>query len=106
MVPLERLEELLHQVLDTTERACAVSCVPDSSRGERVVVLYMKAAIEPLIPGVPDWIKRLAATGIPALWVPSAKDFYEIGEIPTLGSGKLDLQGLKQAALTVTGSVA
>lgn len=106
MVPLERLEELLHQVLETTERACAVSCVPDSSRGERVVVLYMKAAIEPLIPGVPDWIKRLAATGIPALWVPSAKDFYEIGEIPTLGSGKLDLQGLKQAALTVTGSVA
>ena len=104
MVPLERLEELLHEVLATTERACAVACVPDSSRGERVVVLYLKPMVDPLVPGLSDWVKKLAATGIPALWVPSARDFFVVDEIPTLGSGKLDLQGLRKAALEITGT--
>ena len=104
MVPLERLEELLHEVIATTERACAVSCVPDTSRGERVVVLFLKPAVDPLVPSVAEWIKKLSATGIPALWVPSAKDFFAVEEIPTLGSGKLDLQGLRAAALKITGT--
>lgn len=104
MVPLERLEELLHEVLNTTERACAVSCVPDTSRGERVVVLFLRTAMDQGIPSVSDWIKKLSATGIPALWVPSAKDFFAVEEIPTLGSGKLDLQGLRTAALKITGT--
>lgn len=104
MVPLERLEELLHEVLNTTERACAVSCVPDTSRGERVVVLYLKPAVDTLVPSIGDWVKKLMATGIPALWIPSAKDFHSVEEIPTLGSGKLDLQGLRTAALKVAGS--
>jgi len=103
MVPLERVEELLHEVLPTTERACAVSCVPDSSRGERVVVLYVKATVDPLAGSVAEWVKRLTATGIPALWIPGPRDFFPVEEIPTLGSGKIDLQALKKAALLATG---
>src|SRR5207248_3842424 len=41
MVPLEKVEEELHEVLGTSDRVCAVTCVPDESRGERLVVLYL-----------------------------------------------------------------
>ncbi len=42
MVPLEKIEEVLHDILGTSERVCAVTCVPDEARGERLVVLYLR----------------------------------------------------------------
>ena len=36
MVPLEKVEEALHEVLGAAERVCAVACVPDETRGERL----------------------------------------------------------------------
>src|SRR5262249_7773243 len=45
MVPLEKVEEELHEVLGTSERVCAVTCVPCEARGERLVVLYIPAAL-------------------------------------------------------------
>ncbi|MCA9082307.1 MAG: hypothetical protein KDA58_17225, partial [Planctomycetaceae bacterium] len=72
----------------------AVTAVPDSSRGERLVVVYrdLPCTIE-------DLIKRLAATGVPKLWLPSSNCFVQVPEIPILGTGKLDLRALKQVAL-------
>ncbi|HMF12547.1 MAG TPA: AMP-binding protein, partial [Gemmataceae bacterium] len=40
MVPLERLEDEIHAVLQTSERVCVVTCVPDEARGERLIVLH------------------------------------------------------------------
>src|SRR5262249_4143402 len=37
MVPLERVEDELHKILDTSDRVCAIACVPDEARGERLV---------------------------------------------------------------------
>jgi acyl-[acyl-carrier-protein]-phospholipid O-acyltransferase/long-chain-fatty-acid--[acyl-carrier-protein] ligase len=95
MVPLERIEEVLHEVLGTTERVCAVTCVPDEARGERVVVLYTSQ------PGleVRPWQQGLGDRGLPNLWLPCERDFFAVPELPVLGSGKLNLQRLKEMAL-------
>jgi acyl-[acyl-carrier-protein]-phospholipid O-acyltransferase/long-chain-fatty-acid--[acyl-carrier-protein] ligase len=99
MVPLEKVEEELHDVLGTSERVCAVTCVPDESRGERVVVLYVaENGLD-----VRSWCKGLGARGLPNLWVPAERDFFRVGELPVLGSGKLNLKRVKEMALELAG---
>ena len=44
MVPLEKIEEELHGLLNTTERMLAVASVPDEKKGERLVVLHLSAS--------------------------------------------------------------
>jgi acyl-[acyl-carrier-protein]-phospholipid O-acyltransferase/long-chain-fatty-acid--[acyl-carrier-protein] ligase len=95
MVPLERIEEVLHEVLGTSERVCAVTCVPDEARGERIVVLYTPH--EGL--DVRVWYQQLGSRGLPNLWVPGERDFLRVSELPLLGSGKLNLQRVKEMAL-------
>ncbi len=95
MVPLEKIEEMLHEVLGTCERVCAVTCVPDESRGERVVVLYVRQdGLE-----VRPWCQQLSSRGLPKLWLPSERDFFVVPEMPVLGSGKLNLQRVKEMAV-------
>src|SRR5262249_15981503 len=61
MVPLEKIEELLHEVLGTSERVCVVTCVPDECRGERLVVLYLQQdGLE-----VRPWCQQLSRRGLP-----------------------------------------
>jgi acyl-[acyl-carrier-protein]-phospholipid O-acyltransferase/long-chain-fatty-acid--[acyl-carrier-protein] ligase len=95
MVPHGRIEDELHQILETTERLCVVTAVPDEKKGERLVVLHT-----PLNgTDVSCLWKRLNERGLPNLWVPGAKDFYQIDQIPVLGSGKVDLRQCKDIAL-------
>jgi acyl-[acyl-carrier-protein]-phospholipid O-acyltransferase/long-chain-fatty-acid--[acyl-carrier-protein] ligase len=94
MVPLEKIEELLHEILDTSERVCAVTCVPDESRGERIVVLYT-----PQVGELHGWYQQLCGRGLPNLWMPAERDFFRVAELPVLGSGKLNLQRVKEMAL-------
>jgi acyl-[acyl-carrier-protein]-phospholipid O-acyltransferase/long-chain-fatty-acid--[acyl-carrier-protein] ligase len=98
MVPLEKIEEILHEILGTTERVCAVTCVPDEARGERLIVLYLNQdGLEARL-----WSQQLSSRGLPNLWVPSDRDFYAVPELPVLGSGKLNLQRVKEMALDLT----
>jgi len=101
MVPLERIEDDLHALLETSERVCAVTCVPDITRGERIIVLYLPELLNSFGVDPKVWIKKLSAKGLPNLWVPSEKDFHPVKEIGTLGSGKLDLASLKSTALSL-----
>jgi acyl-[acyl-carrier-protein]-phospholipid O-acyltransferase/long-chain-fatty-acid--[acyl-carrier-protein] ligase len=95
MVPLERIEEVLHEVLGTSERVCAVTCVPDEARGERIVVLYISyEGLE-----VRAWCQQVSSRGLPNLWVPAERDFVRVAELPLLGSGKLNLQRVKEMAV-------
>ena len=98
MVPLERVEEELNEALGASEKVGAVSCVPDESRGERLVVLYAAKPLADLGFDVPKWQQALSGRGLPNLWVPSPRDFYAVPELPHLGSGKLDLKRLKEMA--------
>jgi acyl-[acyl-carrier-protein]-phospholipid O-acyltransferase / long-chain-fatty-acid--[acyl-carrier-protein] ligase len=99
MAPLEKIEEELNEVLGTSEKVGAVACVPDESRGERLVVLYVEKALAEHGMDAAKWQQALSGRGLPNLWIPSPRDFYAVPELPHLGSGKLDLKGLKDKAM-------
>jgi len=94
MVPLEKVEDELHAILQSNERLVAVTAIPDGKQGERLVVLHL-----PLPIGVGDLWKKLNERGLPNLYVPSQRDFHAVQELPILGSGKLDLKKCKEKAL-------
>jgi acyl-[acyl-carrier-protein]-phospholipid O-acyltransferase / long-chain-fatty-acid--[acyl-carrier-protein] ligase len=95
MVPLEKIENELQDILGTSERVIAVAAVPDEKRGERLVVLHLNHNGF----DIGKLCEQLTSKGLPNLWVPGERDFFEVSELPLLGSGKLDLQRLKQMAL-------
>jgi acyl-[acyl-carrier-protein]-phospholipid O-acyltransferase/long-chain-fatty-acid--[acyl-carrier-protein] ligase len=100
MVPLERLDEEMHDILGLSgERVLAVAAVPDDRRGERVVVLHLAAVADRLTQA----LDGLRARGLPNLWVPDVRDCHPVEAFPVLGSGKLDLRGLAALAKTVAG---
>jgi acyl-[acyl-carrier-protein]-phospholipid O-acyltransferase/long-chain-fatty-acid--[acyl-carrier-protein] ligase len=94
MVPLERVEEDLHKLLGTNDRVLVVTSVPDKKRGERLVLLYLP------LPGISigPLLKRLHESGLTNLWIPHEHDCHAVPELPTLGSGKLDLKQVKAMA--------
>ena len=71
----------------------AVTAVPDAKKGERIVVLH-----RPLPRPIEEITKALSAAGLPNLWIPAADSLFEVDEIPVLGTGKLDLQALREMA--------
>ncbi len=96
MVPHILVEEMLQGLLsgDSEQVRVAVTAVPDDRKGERLVVLYTE------LDRTPEQICRtLAAKGLPNLWIPSADSFCQVPAIPVLGTGKLDLQKLKELAV-------
>ncbi len=95
MVPLEKVEEELHFLLQTTDRVLAVASVPDERRGERLVVLHL----EHVESGAHFLTRGLGERGLPNLWVPADRDFFPVPQLPVLGSGKLDLRRVKEMAL-------
>ena len=97
MVPHLRIEETLNRVLgldDAEEIKLVVSAVPDAKKGEKLVVLHTGLAIP-----TEDICRKLAAAGLPPLWIPAADSFRQVPQIPLLGTGKLDLKGVKDLAM-------
>jgi len=97
MVPHIRIEEEILDQLGSSEQVIAVTAVPDEKKGERIVVLGT-VEMEP-----PKIIAALGAKGLPNLWIPKAEDFYRIDAIPVLGTGKMDLRGVKELAKAIAG---
>jgi acyl-[acyl-carrier-protein]-phospholipid O-acyltransferase/long-chain-fatty-acid--[acyl-carrier-protein] ligase len=98
MVPLEKVEEELHTILQSNERLLAVTAIPDGKKGERLIVLHL-----PLPIGVHELWKKLSERGLPNIYVPSQRDFLAVSELPILGSGKLDLKKCRQRAAELVG---
>jgi len=96
MVPLEKLDEMLHHILGTTDRMLALTPVPDPKRGESIVVLH-----KPLPDGMTmkTLLKKLRENGAPNLWIPDERDCFEVEDFAVLGSGKLDLRRLKETGM-------
>jgi acyl-[acyl-carrier-protein]-phospholipid O-acyltransferase/long-chain-fatty-acid--[acyl-carrier-protein] ligase len=96
MVPHVRIEESLARIIggDEEHQKAIVTAVPDAFRGERLVVVHLSLEKSP-----EQIAKELAAAGLPKLWIPSPDSFWQVEEIPTLGTGKLDLQALKKQAV-------
>jgi acyl-[acyl-carrier-protein]-phospholipid O-acyltransferase/long-chain-fatty-acid--[acyl-carrier-protein] ligase len=98
MVPHIKIEEELIRMIDTEDEEeptvkVAVTAVPHEQKGERIIVLHkaMSKSVEDVRQGLSD-------AGLPNLWIPSADSFVEVEEIPLLGTGKLDLRGIKNKA--------
>ncbi len=96
MVPHIKIEDRIKQVIDAGEEElkAVVTAVPDKKRGERIVVVHL-----PLDKTPQQICKELGNTDLPNLWIPSPESFLEVEEIPVLGTGKLDLKGLRDVAL-------
>jgi len=95
MVPHLAIEDVLQQGLGLAEQVVAVCAVPDPSKGERLVVLYEEA-----LGSVQRLWEILERSGLPNLWRPAKNSFLAVERLPLLGSGKLDLAGLRQMAQT------
>lgn len=96
MVPHLRIEEEIHAVLDSPEQVVAVTSVPDERKGEKLVVVH---AVDLDVDRVRS---ELAAKGLPNLWIPKREDFIRVENLPVLGTGKLDLKGLKEVVASGT----
>lgn len=95
MVPHLRIEELLVNLLgwEEEEIRLAVTAVPDSRKGERIVVLHTGLERTP-----EQLCRELGARGLPPIWLPAPDSFLQVEAIPLLGSGKLNLRALRQLA--------
>jgi acyl-[acyl-carrier-protein]-phospholipid O-acyltransferase/long-chain-fatty-acid--[acyl-carrier-protein] ligase len=93
MVPHVKVEEKLHELAGATEQTFVVAGVPDSKKGERLVVLHrlpeekLKACLE-----------KLNDSGLPNLWLPRPNQFFAVESFPYLGTGKLDLRKIRDLA--------
>jgi acyl-[acyl-carrier-protein]-phospholipid O-acyltransferase/long-chain-fatty-acid--[acyl-carrier-protein] ligase len=91
MVPHLKIEEQIYNLIG--EHRCVVTGIPDEQRGERLVALYTR---QDLTPG--ELWRDLSATDLPKFWVPKRENIYLVDALPTLGTGKLDLMGVKAKA--------
>jgi len=97
MVPHVKIEEEILDILGVFEPICAVTSVADERKGEKLIILYA---------GYIDVSKtwdELNKRGLPNLWVPKKDSFYQVENIPLLGSGKLDLKQIKKKAQELAG---
>jgi acyl-[acyl-carrier-protein]-phospholipid O-acyltransferase/long-chain-fatty-acid--[acyl-carrier-protein] ligase len=94
MIPHGRVEHALLQAAQAETMVLAVTAVPDDRKGEQLVVLH---TLEESC--IPDILRKLAATGLPNLFIPKRENFIKVDHLPVLGTGKLDLRTLKQLAL-------
>ena len=93
MVPHMTNEERLQALLQDPH-TCVVTAVPDAVKGERLVALYT----DPDMTAQEIW-ERLSRCDMPKLWIPKREDLHLVDAIPTLGTGKVDLRGVRLLAL-------
>ncbi|HEY5041282.1 MAG TPA: acyl-[ACP]--phospholipid O-acyltransferase, partial [Verrucomicrobiae bacterium] len=98
MVPHLKIEEKLQEMSGVTEIAFVITSVPDEKKGERLVVLHRLSEND-----LKSCLEKFAACDLPNLWKPKADAFYRVEQFPLLGTGKLDLRGVKETAVRLAG---
>jgi acyl-[acyl-carrier-protein]-phospholipid O-acyltransferase/long-chain-fatty-acid--[acyl-carrier-protein] ligase len=96
MVPHIRIEDKLQELAGITEQVFAVTSLPDEKKGERIIVMSTLSG-EKLAPVV----EKFAQCDLPALWKPRANQFFHVDALPILGTGKIDLRGVKALAASM-----
>jgi acyl-[acyl-carrier-protein]-phospholipid O-acyltransferase/long-chain-fatty-acid--[acyl-carrier-protein] ligase len=93
MAPHIKIEDKLHELAGVTEQVFAVTSLPDEKKGERIAVLstLSDAQLAPVL-------EKLQQCDLPALWKPKANLFFHVDALPLLGTGKMDLRGVKTIA--------
>jgi acyl-[acyl-carrier-protein]-phospholipid O-acyltransferase/long-chain-fatty-acid--[acyl-carrier-protein] ligase len=98
MVPHIKIEKRLHELAGVTEQTFVVTGVPDEKKGERLVVLHRLKEND-----LAAVLEKFAACDLPNLWKPKADAFHHVESFPLLGTGKLDLRGVKEMAAKLGG---
>lgn len=93
MVPHLAVETAIMEAAGVNEQSVAVTSLPDPKRGERLFAIHTDLGMP-----IDEVCRRLSAGPLPKLWLPSAGDFIAVEAIPILGSGKVDLRGLREMA--------
>jgi acyl-[acyl-carrier-protein]-phospholipid O-acyltransferase/long-chain-fatty-acid--[acyl-carrier-protein] ligase len=94
MVPHIKIEDKLHELAGVSEQVFSVTAIPDEKKGERIIVVHTLHD-EKLAPV----LEKLAQCDLPALWKPRPNQFVRVDALPMLGTGKIDLRGVKQRAM-------
>ena len=94
MVPHGRVEEALHHAADADTQVFAVTGIPDEKKGERLAVLHTLDEAQ-----IPAILEKLSESGLPNLFIPGKQQFVKVEALPVLGTGKLDLRGVKRIAM-------
>lgn len=94
MISLSSVERAVQSELDQPELVLAAVAVPDTRKGEKIVLLVEGADSEAIQ-------SRLRKSSISPLCRPAK--VYSVDQIPLLGSGKMDLAALRQLALELDG---
>jgi acyl-[acyl-carrier-protein]-phospholipid O-acyltransferase/long-chain-fatty-acid--[acyl-carrier-protein] ligase len=94
MVPHIKIEDVLHDLAETTQRVFAVTGIPDDRKGERLVVLH--TVDDERLAAV---LERLPSAGLPNLWIPRRDAFHRVEAIPVLGTGKTDFRKVREVAM-------
>ena len=93
MVPHGRVGEALQAAAGADVQRFAVTAIPDERKGEALAVLH--TLDEAAIPAI---LERVAAGGLPNLFIPRLDRFVKVEALPVLGTGKLDLREVKRIA--------
>ncbi|HIA18960.1 MAG TPA: acyl-[ACP]--phospholipid O-acyltransferase, partial [Planctomycetaceae bacterium] len=100
MIPHIQIEETLNSLITSGEEKelmAAVTAVPDVKKGERLIILH-KTLQQP----IEELRQQLSQKGLPNIYIPSPDSFFEVSDLPILGTGKLDLAAIKQMAADLT----
>ncbi len=68
--------------------------IPDERKGEQLAVLHILDEAR-----IPEVLGKLAANGLPNLFIPARGNFVKVEALPVLGTGKMDLRSLKRIAM-------
>jgi acyl-[acyl-carrier-protein]-phospholipid O-acyltransferase / long-chain-fatty-acid--[acyl-carrier-protein] ligase len=96
MVPHIRIEEKLQELSEVSEQVFAVTSVADEKKGERLLVVHTLGN-----DALQKTIEKFAQCDLPTLWKPKANQFLRVDSIPVLGTGKVDLRGVKTLAASL-----
>ncbi|HEY5932805.1 MAG TPA: AMP-binding protein, partial [Nitrospira sp.] len=94
MVPHGKVEEALQQAVEADQQVFAVTGLPDEKKGERLAVLHTLEESR-----IPHILEKVSASGLPNLFIPGKHQFIKVDALPVLGTGKLDLRGVKRIAM-------
>ncbi|MFZ2961021.1 MAG: acyl-[ACP]--phospholipid O-acyltransferase [Candidatus Ozemobacteraceae bacterium] len=94
MVPHGKVEEALHEAAGSSSQIFAVTGIPDEKKGESLAVLHTLDETR-----IPEILEKLAAKGLPNLFIPKKDRFLKVPAIPVLGTGKVDLRAIRQKAI-------
>jgi acyl-[acyl-carrier-protein]-phospholipid O-acyltransferase/long-chain-fatty-acid--[acyl-carrier-protein] ligase len=102
MVSHTAIEDVCYKGLNLQDRVLAATTIPDQKKGEQIVILYVKSAVD-----ADRLFEVISQSNLPNIAKPKRENLVPVDAIPQLGSGKTDFQTIKKIAAetkTTTGS--